>query len=244
MNVVLSPPPLPSVNRDGVDLHHPHVKQTLHRIFPRRDDQGLPAGGKLSEKPRDNFGARLFQRQRLDDDDLSGRSLGRERRTDRQVAHLLWRLLSVVAGSGAERDPAPHEDWRLAAAVPGATGTFLSPDLACAAGNLAARFRSARARATIGKLRDQNFVHDRGMGLDPKHRRRQLHRPRALPLCVEYLGRRHLGHLTPRTAAAAALRTLTTLPRGPGMAPRTKSRCWPGSTFTTRSPFTVTRSPP
>src|SRR2546425_505188 len=51
-------------------------------------------------------------------------------------------------------DPAPDEDRRLAAAVPGATGTFLSPDLACAAGTLAARFRCARARATIGKLRD------------------------------------------------------------------------------------------
>src|SRR2546425_12351341 len=48
VNVVLSPPPLPSVNRDGVDLHHPHVEQTLHRVF---DGRLVGSGGYFDPGP-------------------------------------------------------------------------------------------------------------------------------------------------------------------------------------------------
>src|SRR2546425_6519962 len=47
-NVVLPPPPLPSVNRDGVDLHHPHVEQPLHRVF---DGRLVGSGGHLERVP-------------------------------------------------------------------------------------------------------------------------------------------------------------------------------------------------
>src|SRR5207245_11378445 len=33
---MLSAPPLPSRNRNGVDLHHLHVKQALHRVLDGR----------------------------------------------------------------------------------------------------------------------------------------------------------------------------------------------------------------
>src|SRR5947209_19137109 len=98
------------------------------------------------------------------------------------MPHLLRRPLAIIAWFGTERDPAPDEERRLAAAVTGTTRPLLPPDLACAAGDFAARLRRARPQAAIGKMREQCLVHDRSMRRDPEPARRQFHGPRALPL--------------------------------------------------------------
>ena len=65
--------------------------------------------------------------------------LGRERRADRQPAHLLRHLLGVVARVRPEDDTAAPPLWRADRALAGAAGALLAPRLATTTADLAAR---------------------------------------------------------------------------------------------------------
>src|SRR3990170_2627523 len=180
--------------------------------------------------------------ERLDDDHPAVLRLGRQGRAHGQPAHLPRRVLRVLARLRPEDDAAALEDRGLPAAVPGAARPLLPVDLARAPGDFTARLRGMRTRALGGELRQQHLVHHRGVRPHAEDRLRQVHRPRILALRVERLHRGHGGHLAP--FLIGRLRTRTRLPRGPGTAPLSRSRLRAASTLTTRSPRTLTRSPP
>src|SRR5690606_17764975 len=169
--------------------------------------------------------------ERLDERELAGVGAAGDRHLKAELPHALGQRVAVVARVRAEGRPTADKDGSLAAAVAGATGALLRPDLGRGAYDGPAGLGCRRAAATLGELPGDDLMKHGLLGFG------QVERDLAVRADD---GDRHCHQLAPLFDT----RTSTSPPLGPGTAPFTIRRLSSGRTSITSRPSVVTRSLP
>src|SRR5581483_10839160 len=236
----------------GVELvrrKYVHTRKIAHTlgaglIGTARHDENAPAVGHLGEE---RLGA--LRRRRLAGDEFGDRvdppvaCAIRQGAAQRRHDHLLRCALAVVPRLRAVHGTAAGELRRARRTLTGAASAFLAIRLPATAAHVAAGLGGMRTLPGRRALRRHHLMHQRDVGWRVEQLGRQVDRAVLLAARCEHIDLQSLrGHyFSPRLIA---LRTMTSPPRRPGMAPLISSTPFSASTLCTTRFCVVTRSLP
>ena len=132
----------------------------------RGHDQSLAVGVDCAQETGELLGLDLVHLDLVDDDDVSGLSLGAQNGLQSQTADLLVERVAVIAGLRGKDDAAVRPLRGAGAALAGVAGALLLPGLLAAAGDLSAGQCGLRALTAVGQMILDDVVDDGLVGLD------------------------------------------------------------------------------
>src|SRR5262249_25959720 len=137
-------------------------------VLAVEDDQRLAVELERRQAGQHILGARLLERQPIDESDLVGGILGRERRAHRQAAHLARHRLRIFTRVRAVGSAAALAVGGADRALARAAGALLTIQLARTADDLATPAGIVRAEPSVGLLAHHRLMHHRDVRLDAK----------------------------------------------------------------------------